>query len=85
MNSRQRKLIEKLVLHIESVTLTDCSALLEMFGWQWHKSPGGHRLYRKKGDLPFNLPIVGGRQIKRAYKTKLLEFLQERFPEEFIS
>jgi len=40
-------------------------------------------MYHKKGCPPFNLPTLGGREIKRVYKIKLRDFLEEQYPEEF--
>jgi len=83
VDSRRRRLIEKLVKRPQEVTLSDCERLLELFGWERRKSPGSHNMYHKRGDYPFNLPTVSGRGVKKEYKIKLRDFLAERYPEEF--
>ena len=70
-------------MHIDQVTLSDCQNILEMFEWERRRSPGGHHLYHKKGSYPFNLPNISGREIKKVYKIKLRDFLEEQYPEEF--
>ena len=82
MNSHQKKLIDKLVNNIDAVDLSDCQIILEMFGWIWKPGPGSHRLFRKRGEMPFCLPTLSGRGIKKVYKIKLRDFLEERYPQE---
>lgn len=83
VDARRRKLIERFVRRPQDVTLSDCGRLLEMFGWERRTGTGSHNMYHKKGDYPFNLPSVHGREVKMAYKIKLRDFLAERYPEEF--
>jgi predicted RNA binding protein YcfA (HicA-like mRNA interferase family) len=83
MDSRKQKLVYKFVYQIDRVSLSDCQNILEMFGYEKSKSPGSHQVYHKKGSNPFTLTPVNGREIKREYKIKLKEFLEQQYPKEF--
>jgi predicted RNA binding protein YcfA (HicA-like mRNA interferase family) len=83
VNSRTQRLVERFVNNIDAVTLSDCITILEVFGYERRKGTGSHLVYHKKGSYPFVLPTVSGREIKKAYKIKLREFLrlEERLTE----
>ena len=54
--SSDEKLVKKL-LSRKNITLNDCDKLLSLFGYEYHKGSGSHRVYHRKGTKSITIVI----------------------------
>lgn len=65
--TRREKLVAKIVARPPEADAGDVRALLDDFGWAFHRQVGSHMIFVKAGERSLSIPLVGGRRVKRAY------------------
>ena len=61
----------------ERISFKEVLKLFELYGWKLQKIIGQHRVFIKKGEFPFHIP-VHDKKVDAEYVKKFKEFLKER-------
>jgi len=72
--SQRHKLIERFILHPETVGISEIRQLLTELGYEERKR-GSHCVFHKNGHEPICVPTVDGRKVKKFYVQRLAETL----------
>jgi len=74
--SREEKLIRQFISK-KRVTVDDCNRVLNIYGYELHKSRGSHRVYHKKGMTPITLVVPKGtKYVKAPYINAIIKILK---------
>ena len=70
------KLIKKFLTDKMHITVEDCDRLLTLYGYEYRKHGGSHRVYHKKGGVPVTVVTPKNKKyVKPAYVNLIIKRL----------
>lgn len=70
------KLIQRLRARPPEARFNDVRRVMEAYGWEFDRQSGSHCTFVKPGELPFVIPTVSGRTVKRRYLDRVCALLE---------
>ncbi len=73
--TKRSKLIDRIRARPPEADFDDVLTLLNSYGWVLHRQRGSHITLVKEGERAETVPAVGGRSVKRVYRSQLRDRL----------